>query len=158
MSLTYSIEKAFSSKKRRGWDVTYWAIDLHDTICPGTYKIQEEDHKVFYPNALKTLQLLTKIDNVNLILYSCSYLPYLKQYEQWFTDNDISFDLINESPEPSNAMSNFDHKIYFNVLLDDKAGFNPDEDWQEVYDSLVKCVKQYDTPENVKKWIDIDLT
>jgi hypothetical protein len=152
MSITYCIEKAFEAKKRKGWDVTYWAIDLHETICPGSYKVQEEDHKEFYPGALPTLQLLTRIDNIKLILYSCSYRSYLKQYEEWFEKNDIKFDLINESPEPNNELSNFDNKIYFNVLLDDKAGFNPHEDWIEVNDALCKCLAENESKENLEKW------
>ena len=43
----------------------------------------------------------------------------------------IEFSYINENPEVAGKTEwgDFDTKMYANVLLDDKAGFDPEEDW-----------------------------
>ena len=51
----------------------------------------------------------------------------------------IKFDYINENPlEVNSELSDFSKKFYFNILLDDKAGFYPKEDWQIVLDFFLR--------------------
>ena len=53
--------------------------------------------------------------------------PYIKVFEE----NGIHFDYINENPEvDNNELGNFDKKLYFNIGIDDKFGFDAENgDW-----------------------------
>lgn len=57
-----------------------------------------------------------------------------KLYFNFFQENGINFDYINENPEVnSTEYADFDTKLYFNVGLDDKFGFDVEEDWKEIH-------------------------
>jgi hypothetical protein len=56
------------------------------------------------------------------------------------TSTSIVKKYINENPEISDdkgAFGCYDKKPYYNVLLDDKASFNPETDWKPIYDYFV---------------------
>jgi hypothetical protein len=54
----------------------------------------------------------------------------LREYVQHFLDDGIKFDYINENPEVENThLQNFEEKLYMNVGLDDKFGFDGENDW-----------------------------
>ena len=79
--------------------------------------------------------------DVVMILYTCSHPHEIEQYIQYFKDNGIRFDYINENPEiPTNleGYGCYDKKPYMNVLFEDKAGFDGDKDWSKVYELLIK--------------------
>lgn len=138
---TFNIARSFENKQMRGWPFTFWCIDVHDTICKSTY---ERGHisREFYPHAKETLQRLTKIPEIKLILFTCSHRDDINQILEWLEENDIHFDYVNENPEcVSNDVSNFQHKMYFNVLLDDKAGFEGETDWFLVDQELSNLYK-----------------
>jgi len=124
-------DKAFLIKEQRGWDFIYVAVDLHGTICDGLYS---NDQKLeFYPYAKETLQLLSKKKSIVLILFTSTHPKELKRYLNWLKENDIFFDYVNENPDcPSTELADFSRKFYFNCLLDDKAGWKP-EDWKELF-------------------------
>ena len=67
-----------------------------------------------------------------LIVYTCSNKDRYKHIEQYLTKNNIPFNSINEnSPD-----INFAHgKLYYNILLDDRAGLS------SAYESLKECIK-----------------
>lgn len=45
----------------------------------------------------------------------------------------LIFEYLNHNPEVSNTEnSNYCHKFYFDILLEDKAGFLPDIHWSEI--------------------------
>lgn len=151
MSLINAIEKAFQSKKARGWDTIYFAIDIHDTIVVANYKVNDIP-KIFYPLAKETLQELSNRPDVKLILFTCSHPHEINQYLAYFKEYDIKFDFVNENPEVKtdvNGYGNYDEKFYFNVLLDDKAGFDATADWKEIYRLLIN--------EKIRNRLDIDL-
>ena len=51
--------------------------------------------------------------------------------------NNINFDYINENPEiNSNKLSDFSKKFYFNIGLDDKCGFDAEQDWLDIYNYI----------------------
>ena len=130
-----AIHNAIKKAKQRGWDTTYWSIDIHDTIVEGNYKTNDIP-TTFYPFAKEVLQLLTQREDVKLILFTCSHPHEIDQYIQFFESNGIHFDYINENPEVQtdlNGYGNYDKKFYFNVLMDDKAGFNPLLEWEAIY-------------------------
>ena len=65
-----------------------------------------------------------------LILWSCSLPELNRKYAEAFEFDGITFNYINENPEvTSTPYADFETKLYFNVGLDDKFGFEPQEDW-----------------------------
>jgi hypothetical protein len=135
MNLIKSFEKALERKKERGWERIYVFVDIHDTIFPSDYG-SGKSYK-YYVNAKECLQLLTKRDDVCLGLYTSSYPADIANYLDIFHDGDIMFELIGKNSfEKNTTYACFDVKPYFNVLIDDKGGFIPEEDWGELYEYL----------------------
>ena len=124
-----AFEKAFETAKKKNWDKIYIGVDLHETCLKPTW--QKDLSKDFYPYAKEVLQILSKRKDICLILWSCSLPEVNKQYSDFFKENDIIFDYINENLEcKSTEYADFETKLYFSVGLDDKFGFDPDEDWE----------------------------
>ena len=130
------IKKQFKIMEERSWEKIFWAIDFHGTISPPTYT-QDDGDSEFYPYAVEALQALTKRDDCCLIMWTSSYPEYLEKHLQRMRDLDIHFDYFNKNPDcPSTEICDFSGKFYFNVLIDDKAGFLPEKHWKEVLDAL----------------------
>ena len=129
----------FEYKIVRHWDKTYWMFDIHGTILKPNYQYGNTP-KDFYPMALETLQLISKLPDICMILYTCSHPHEIDEYLELFKENDIHFQYVNENPEiptDKNGYGNYDKKPYMNVLFEDKAGFDPEMDWAEVYALLL---------------------
>ena len=48
-------------------------------------------------------------------------------------------DLINNNPEfKKTDICDFTEKFYFDILLDDKAGFEGEKDWKDIYNFLIE--------------------
>ena len=135
MSIVRSIKiNHYEHMINRNWDKTYWVFDIHGTILKPNYEYGNIP-KEFYPFAKETLQKISKMEDVVMILYTCSHPHEIEQYIEYFEENDIHFDYINENPEiPTNleGYGNYDKKPYMNVLFEDKAGFDGDSDWEDV--------------------------
>jgi len=70
-------------------------------------------------------------------LYTCSHPGEIEKYLAYFESHGIKFTHVNKNPEtPNTAFGFFEHKFYFNFLLDDKAGFDATEDWATIHDAL----------------------
>ena len=55
------------------------------------------------------------------------------------SEYNIKIDFFNNNPEAKNTeYGDFTVKPYYNILLDDKAGFDPEEDWRIIYNFLKK--------------------
>ena len=68
-----------------------------------------------------------------MILYTCSHEKEIKKYLEYFKENNIHFEFVNKNPDVINQKYGFyDDKPYFNVLFEDKAGFDPLDDWEKV--------------------------
>ena len=133
--ITRAIRNCFAHAKLKGWEKTYWAFDIHGTILKPTFKTGVVSTE-FYPYAREVMQILTGQKNIVSILYTCSYPDEILQYVKYFEDHNIHFDYVNENPEVcTGAYGHYDRKFYFNVLFEDKAGFDP-ADWKDVYDLL----------------------
>ena len=79
-----------------------------------------------------------------MFLYTCSHPHEIEEYLALFKKFDIDFKYVNENPEvktEKEGYGNYDKKPYMNVLFEDKAGFNPETEWQEVYDLLIESYK-----------------
>lgn len=123
----------YEAMVKKNWGKTYWLVDIHGTILKPNYT--KEISTEFYPYAKETLQLLSKDPTVVLILYTCSYPEDIKLYMEMFEGNNIHFDYdyTNNKPLIDNTTYGFyEAKPYCNVLIDDKAGFNPEEDWGHI--------------------------
>lgn len=140
MSITRAINNFFRDKEKRNWDKGYFFIDIHGTILKPNYQYGNTPSE-YYPMAKETLQLISKIDDIVMIIYTCSHLHEIKEYLDLFKSDNIHFKYVNENPEvPTDpkGYGNYDKKPYMNVLFEDKAGFNPETDWQEVYGLLLE--------------------
>jgi hypothetical protein len=130
--ITRAIENCLRNAKERGWEKTYWAFDIHGTILKPNYK-RDEISREFYPHAIEVLQLLSKRTDIVKILYTCSYPHEIEQYIEYFAEYGIHFDHINKNPEVADGgYGYYNDKFYFNVLMDDKAGFDGETDWVEI--------------------------
>jgi hypothetical protein len=139
MSITKAIQiNHFDLKEKRNWDRTFWAFDIHGTILKPNYQYGNTPNK-FYPMAKETLQFLSKIPDIVMFLYTCSHPHEIEEYIKLFESNDIHFKYVNENPEvPTDpkGYGNYDKKPYMNVLFEDKAGFDPETEWSEVYELM----------------------
>ena len=130
-----AFEAAFRRKREKGWDKIYVVVDIHDTILRACYEAEETYN--YLPYAKSALQLLSTRDDICLILWSGCYPERLEVYQQRFAQDGIHFDYINENPEVGNSVfQNFDKKLYFNVGIDDKFGFDPETDWVRVMEAM----------------------
>lgn len=134
--ITRAIENAFRYARERGWERTYWAFDIHGTMIFPNYS-EAEVPTEFYPCAREVLQAISRRHDIVRILFTCSHPEQIMKYQEYFRANEIYFDYVNENPEvPSNAYGCYEFKPYFNVLFEDKAGFDPHTDWQRVKEQL----------------------
>jgi hypothetical protein len=136
--ITDYIAKMFENSFKKEWYETYWAIDLHGTIIKPTYKDPSWPAE-YYPYAKLAMQLLSKRPDIKLILWTSSFPSEIEEYLKLLEKDEIHFDAVNENPGISSNNGNFGYyekKFYFNILLDDKAGFNPEKEWKEIYDFL----------------------
>ncbi len=134
--IAWSIEKNHfkALEKHPSWGFTYWAFDLHSTIIVPNYD-NVNIPKEFYPHAKEVLQMLSKRDDMVLIMYTCSHPHEIEQYLELFEENGIHFKYVNENPEvltDHNGYGYYEKKFYFNVLFEDKAGFDAENDWYDV--------------------------
>ena len=139
MSIIKAIERAYKVKKERNWDTLYWAIDLHSTCIEANYSATNTPTNIF-KEAIEPLMMLSNDPQVKLIMWTSSHPEQMVLYDKIFRDENIHFDYFNENPEVKTqgtlTYGNYDRKFYFNVLLEDKAGFDPDTDWKIIYEHL----------------------
>lgn len=129
-----AIKRAFEKAKKKKWNQIYLMVDVHETIIKPNYS-SEVLPKSFYPLAKEVLQYLTQRDDVVLILYTCSWPKEIEEYIELFKENDIIFSYSNENPEVKEVENKYGcyvDKPYYDVILDDKAGFDWRTDWFSV--------------------------
>jgi hypothetical protein len=135
--ITRAISTCMRNATERGWDKTYWAFDIHGTLLKPTFQ-QGVISTEFYPWAKEVMHLLGKRKDIVKILYTCSYPHEILEYVALFEQHGITFDFINENPDVcAGAYGHYDRKFYFNVLFEDKAGFDPMTDWKNVLDLII---------------------
>jgi len=128
------IRNALKQKAEKNWDRLYWAIDLHDTIITGTYN-RFNHGSTIYPHAKEVLDFLHDHPEHQTILWSSSHDDALFDIIKRF---DLRFNYINKNYEvPSNELCDFDKKLYFNLLIDDKAGFDGNTGWGDIKNELI---------------------
>ena len=130
LSITELFDRAYGTARERNWGTIYVMVDIHGTILRNNYGgISYES----YPRSMEGLKALYDRRDVVLILYSSCYEVDYGKYVGYFGSYGIHVRYFNENPEISNTLTGcFDRKPYSSVLLDDKAGFDPDRDWDEI--------------------------
>lgn len=126
----FNIQKAYKKKILKKYPYWFWAIDLHDTIFKADYQPGSVGGD-YFPQAKEVLQLLTADQQIKLILFSSSAPATLEKAQARFKDDGIIFDYVNENPDILDQ-GLFGQKFFMDVLLDDKAGFEAETDWQIV--------------------------
>ena len=113
-------------------------ISILPQIFMGVLKFIEIKNYKQIGYAKEALQKLSNNENFKLIIFSSSYPENIKKYVEKLKNDQINIDYIMENPEiESNRYANFTKKFYYDILLDDKAGFEPN-DWFEIYNFLSK--------------------
>lgn len=132
------IYNALEVKKARGYDAVYWGIDLHDTIIEGKYNRNNHGANI-YPYAREVIDFLFSHPDHRVILWTSSHMdPAFKA----ITDHKLKFHYLNENPEClTTDLCNFDKKFYFNIILDDKGGFEGHVDWLTIKQTLEEIYK-----------------
>ena len=132
------IKKMFAHAEEKEWFETYWTFDIHGTISRPDYR---KATKVvdYYPYAKECLQLMSDRKDIIMILWTSSYPEEMKVYRETLKKDNIHFEYESENPDVSSSKGSFgfyEKKHYFNVLFEDKSGFNPERDWKFLYDYL----------------------
>ena len=111
----------------------YVAVDVHETILKPTHSTDMSQD--FYDHAIESLQLMSQHPDIVLILWTSSLEELSHQYLEYFEDHGIKFKFLNGNPEiPSPEYADFSKKFFVNVIIDDKAGFNANTDWEPLFD------------------------
>ena len=139
-TISQIFDTAFATKARRGWEFIFVIVDIHETILLPTWS--EERSEEYYPLAKECLQMLSDMPDVYLIQWSSSSPENNNKYFNKFIEDDINFNDVNEnSVVTSTEYADFDSKLYMNVIMDDKAGFEP-SDWIELHAYLLKLKEE----------------
>jgi len=135
MTAIKQVKEAFKVMKERNWEKVYFLFDIHGTIIKPSYKNLSDNKEIeFYPYAQEALELITNDREIVNILWSCSHDDELDIYNQFFHKLNINFKYINHNPEVNNTkLSCFDSKMYYSAGFDDKFGFDPLTDWEDMY-------------------------
>ena len=122
-------------KTKRNWDTIYVAVDLHGTLIKPTYNSIIE----FYPEAIEVIRWFNKRKDFKIILWTASYPKEIEDFLLVAAIDGIRFDFVNSNPLEANSNKGcFDEKFYFNILLDDKAGFIGETDWTLIKNELIR--------------------
>jgi hypothetical protein len=132
VSIVKSIDKQFKVMKEREWNYIFYYFDIHETISYPDYGTVPQIN--FYPHSRDVLQYLSKRPDIKLGLYTCSYPKQIQKYVEIFKEHDIHFDFTNNrNGEVKNTTYGYyEDKPYYNVLFEDKAGFDAEHDWLEI--------------------------
>lgn len=133
-----AVERAYKVMAERNWDTVYWAVDLHGVCLRSNY--ESGGYKWLNDDVPRVLKLLSDRPENKIILWSSVYPEEKSDIIGFFNDHGIQvWDFNGNDSEPNTKVSCFNEKFYFSILLDDKAGFDPDTDWlaiEEFYETL----------------------
>jgi len=132
------IKKQWERQKTHLYYESYFAIDLHGTVIRPDH-LRISDSIEFYPYAKEVMQILTKRYDIRTICFTSSYPDEIIKYTKLLKEAGIEFNYIHDNPEISEANGAFGYykyKPYFDVMIEDKAGFNPEIEWKQIYDLL----------------------
>lgn len=139
MSLTKHIENVFKVyKPKRGWNTIYWLVDVHGCIIPGSWH-KANDFRFINEWCPLVLRWISEQPDQRLILWTSSHTTEAASIIEWLAEVGIHVDYFNHNPEEKDTeYADFSRKPYFNILIDDKAGFDPHTDWQNIRAVLIE--------------------
>ena len=133
-----NLKRTFALKPQRGWDTMYVLVDVHGTIIPGSWHTKN-DFRFISEDCKEVLQWMTKRKDFRIIIWTSSTGDEIVGIIQWLASHNIFIDYHNGNPEVRDTeYACFDYKPYFNILIDDKAGFEPERDWAELKCQLIE--------------------
>ena len=129
----------------------FWKIDLHGVCLRSSY--QSGEYEWINDQVVPALKEIMKCPHSKIILWSSCYDHEQQKIIEFFNKSGVRVDFFNENPMFANTEYGcFDQKFYFSILIDDKAGFDPDTEWKMIHDFLVDKNKDDDADlkENIK--------
>ena len=130
----FNIENAFRLKMERRWDRIYVVVDAHGTLIKPRQNTIE-----IYPPAVEVMRWFNSRHDISTILWTSTHQPDLSKIILACEELNFGFNSVNHNTnEPNTELSCFDQKFYFNILLDDKAGFEPETDWDLIKLELMR--------------------
>ena len=134
MNIIKAFEAAFYRLKENNWDYIVVLVDIHDTIFKATYS--KEENYEYIGKAKDALQVMSARKDIKIILWSSTFskVQYILQLDK---DNSI-VDGFNRNIDgiENTGIACFDEKPYFNVGIDNAFGFEPERDWDDIYNYL----------------------
>lgn len=133
MAVIKAFKNANTIKHQRDWDTLYILLDIHGTVMVPNWDGYSTE---FYPKAIEALQEISKDKTYKIILWTCSKELDRLHYKGLLEERGIPIYSINENPDTEGKLNwgDYSQKLYCNVILDDKAGFDPHTDWQRIID------------------------
>lgn len=133
-----NLKRTFALMPERKWDTLYVLVDVHGTIIPGSWH-KKNDFQFIHPDCKEVLQQMSRSRLFRLIMWTSSKDDEIIEIFQWLYYHGIVVDYHNGNPEVRDTeYACFDAKPYFNILIDDKAGFEPEVDWTEMKRQLIE--------------------
>jgi hypothetical protein len=132
----FNIERSYNIMKTRGWDKIFVFVDIHETMLKPNWNADTTPHE-WFPYAEEVMREMSDRKDMCLILYTCSTYADVEKYLAFFEQHGVVFEHVNCNPQAASTdYACFDDKPYFNVMLDDKAGFEASLDENGVNDWL----------------------
>ena len=133
-SIINTVKKAFALVSPK-YPLIYWNVDLHGVCFQSNYANSE--YLWINDDCIKCLQEISNNHISRLILWSSCHIQEQIKIKEFMRKHDIHVDFFNENPLVENThYADFSKKYYFSILLDDKAGFEPDKDWFDILNVL----------------------
>lgn len=134
MNIIKVFEAAFYRAKENNWDYIVVLVDIHDTIFKATYS--KEENYEYIGKAKDALQVMSARKDIKIILWSSTFskIQYILQLDK----DNIIVDAFNRNIDgiENTEIACFDEKPYFNVGIDNAFGFDPERDWDDIYNYL----------------------
>ena len=134
MNIIRAFETAFYRAKENNWDYIVVLVDIHDTIFKATYS--KEENYEYIGKAKDALQVMSARKDIKIILWSSTFskIQYILQLDK----DNIIVDAFNRNIDgiENTGIACFDEKPYFNVGIDNAFGFEPERDWDDIYNYL----------------------
>ena len=134
MNIIKAFEAAFYRAKENNWDYIVVLVDIHDTIFKATYS--KEENYEYIGKAKDALQVMSARKDIKIILWSSTFSKI--QYILRLDKDNIIVDAFNRNIDgiENTGIACFDEKPYFNVGIDNAFGFEPERDWDDIYNYL----------------------
>ena len=134
MNIIKAFEAAFYRAKENNWDYIVVLVDIHDAIFKATYS--KEENYEYIGKAKDALQVMSARKDIKIILWSSTFnkIQYILQLDK----DNIIVDAFNRNIDgiENTGIACFDEKPYFNVGIDNAFGFEPERDWDDIYNYL----------------------